>query len=731
MTELASEDSGVRRPLLLRRMFEVLLASPAPLPAREVMRRVEQREPFTERERSASSSGSPRVANFFHFASGWAKAVGWLDKSSAGWILTPEGRAKITGAGRSEDLHAELTQRYRQVQRDRRAAGPAGSDKVAVLTRALDLVEAGQWTAYSDLAELTGLANQNVGSFAAGTDHENGHRVLHADGQISASFRWTDDRTDDPREVLEAEGIEFDERGRASQAQRLTAHDLRAMLAEIDGEERERRAWMVRGSNVNGHNLVPAWLAKGSVSIPASQLRALPLPVTRPELVAIVDEDYSQKSYTTRTEKVSEIDTFVNRMRTGDLVVTSSGPNLHLGTVTGDAVAVRSDDDRSNLRRTVEWRDVDAPIDFASLPKSVAAKLSSQHTVIDLTSDLASLNALVDPVSPGPGPEPPPLQTHLPDASDDLAADLLVDQSWLQMCVDLLEDRKQLIYYGPPGTGKTFIAQRLAQHLTDPEAVKLVQFHPAYNYEDFFEGFRPTATSDGTGAVGFQLTPGPFRRLVDAARESPGTAYVLIIDEINRANLAKVFGELYFLLEYRDSAIDLLYSSGDDQSFTMPENVYIIGTMNTADRSIALVDAAMRRRFAFVPLHPSDPPTSGVLSQWLEREGLPQDTARLLDTLNSLIEDEDFKIGPSYFMRPSVHSDGGLELMWRTAILPLLEEHHYGEDVDVRRRYDLDRLLRASGSSGSAEDALLASDLDATTSTEEASEPRIQGFEHD
>src|SRR5699024_1872782 len=103
----------------------------------------------------------------------------------------------------------------------------------------------------------------------------------------------------------------------------------------------------------------------------------------------------------------------------------------------------------------------------------------------------------------------------------------------------------------------------------------------------------------------------------DQAEANPSTPYVLIIDEINRGNLAKIFGELYFLLEYRDKSVDLLYASGDDKGFRLPRNVLIIGTMNTADRSIALVDAAMRRRFSFVSLHPSEPPVDGVLRSWL------------------------------------------------------------------------------------------------------------------
>ncbi|MFN8027712.1 MAG: AAA family ATPase [Acidimicrobiia bacterium] len=134
---------------------------------------------------------------------------------------------------------------------------------------------------------------------------------------------------------------------------------------------------------------------------------------------------------------------------------------------------------------------------------------------------------------------------------------------------------------------------------------------------------------------------------MNRAREHPDQAFVLIIDEINRANLAKVFGELYFLLEYRDQVVDLLYSE-DEEGFT-PANLYLIGTMNTADRSIALVDAAMRRRFAFVELSPDIEPSRSLLAKWSASHGLGTTAADLLRRLNERIEDPDFRIGPSYF----------------------------------------------------------------------------------
>ena len=168
-----------------------------------------------------------------------------------------------------------------------------------------------------------------------------------------------------------------------------------------------------------------------------------------------------------------------------------------------------------------------------------------------------------------------------------------------------LNERKQVVLEGPPGTGKTFLVQHLLEACGVVEGQSaLVQFHPTYSYEDFVEGFRPTATTDGSGAS-LSVTPGPLKRIADEARNAQGKPFVLVIDEINRANIAKVFGELYFLLEYRDSEIELLYSEGE--RFSLPDNLFIIGTMNTADRSIALLDAAMRRRFVFLSMDTDEP----------------------------------------------------------------------------------------------------------------------------
>jgi 5-methylcytosine-specific restriction protein B len=560
------------------------------------------------------------------------------------------------------------------------------------VVQALSLVEAGSWTTYGDLAELASVPAQAVGQFIANNEVPSPHRVLQADGRVAPNFRWPDAaRTDDPHQLLVAEGVEFDDEGRANPEQRLRSEDLSEQIRDVGAEVARRRAWLVRGSSVNGHNLVPAWLAQGSVSLAASTLRPVEPGLSRTEIKTIVDEDYQHKSYAARNEKIAEFYAFLSRMQVGDLVATTSGGNVYLGLVTGEAEWTDSADKRSNLRRTVDWHNASAPVDFAALPAPLPAKLSSQSDVVDLTEELPLLENLIDAV-PAAAPPMPVGPVVLKDADDALADELLIDRAWLQEIIDLLRERRQIILYGPPGTGKTYVAQRIARHLTEPNAVKLVQFHPSYSYEDFFEGYRPETSEDGR--VGFALKPGPFRRIVEAARQDTSAPYILIIDEINRGNLAKVFGELYFLLEYRDRSIGLLYSAGDEDDFTLPENVLLIGTMNTADRSIALVDTAMRRRFAFVPLHPADEPVRGLLGRWIARQGYNQEPALLLAELNRKLTDRDYAIGPSYFMRPSVAQPAGLERIWRTSIMPLLEELHYGENADLDGWYGLAALRK-------------------------------------
>ena len=275
------------------------------------------------------------------------------------------------------------------------------------------------------------------------------------------------------------------------------------------------------------------------------------------------------------------------------------------------------------------------------------------------------------------GGDPP--RSELVNTLEELAEELHVPVDFLQNIETLLEEKKQAIFQGPPGTGKTYVAQKLARHLARAQdRCALVQFHPSYSYEDFVRGYRPTLLDKGQ--AGFELKDGPFLRIARQAEQDPDRNYYLIIDEINRGNLAKVFGELYFLLEYRDTVMNLMYQKDDEPPFKMPPNLYIIGTMNTADRSIALVDLALRRRFAFVNFATDTEPVKGLLRRWLKAKGLAsmEWVADIVERANEKLDDHHAAIGPSYFMRPDL-DDAAVERIWKHAVLPYVEEHLFGQ----------------------------------------------------
>ena len=287
-----------------------------------------------------------------------------------------------------------------------------------------------------------------------------------------------------------------------------------------------------------------------------------------------------------------------------------------------------------------------------------------------------------------------------PDLQD-IATELHLPVEFLEEISALLEDKKQVIFQGPPGTGKTYVAQKLAEHWAGSDSnVMLVQFHPSYAYEDFVQGFRPK-TADG-GQVTFELRDGPLRQIARSAAADATGKYYLIIDEINRGNIAKVFGELYFLLEYRDTPMRLQYS---DEPFSLPPNLYIIGTMNTADRSIALVDLALRRRFYFVEFHPNEEPIKDLLRRWLTKHGQDTRVADLVDRANAELKDHHAAIGPSYFMKKDL-DETSVRRIWKHSILPYIEERLFGE-IDRVKEFDIDKLRGADAHVSASEDGMV------------------------
>ena len=249
----------------------------------------------------------------------------------------------------------------------------------------------------------------------------------------------------------------------------------------------------------------------------------------------------------------------------------------------------------------------------------------------------------------------------------------------LTQWIQAINRKGQTIIQGPPGTGKTFIAEKLAKHLIGggDGFSDIIQFHPAYTYEDFIEGLRPITQN---GQLTYSIVPGRFLEFCEKAEACEDTC-VLIIDEINRANLSQVFGELMYLLDDRqDTARFIKLASG--KLFRIPTNVRIIGTMNTADRSIALVDNALRRRFAFIPVYPN----YEVLRQYHHREKTDFPVEKLISILNKLnkeeIKNKHYELGISFFLTNPLNEDI-IKDIWQMEIEPYLEEYFFNDPEKI------------------------------------------------
>ena len=273
---------------------------------------------------------------------------------------------------------------------------------------------------------------------------------------------------------------------------------------------------------------------------------------------------------------------------------------------------------------------------------------------------------------------------------NDITADgCFLPQSKIKMILKRLQAKKNIILQGPPGTGKTWLAKRLAFALIgqrDDSKIKAVQFHPNLSYEDFIRGWRPS----GEGKL--TLVDGPFMEMIDNAIKDPDSKYVIVIEEINRGNPAQVFGEMLTLLETDkrtpDEALELSYKREDGERVFIPDNLYVVGTMNIADRSLALVDLALRRRFAFIDLEPT---LGKPWHDWVQsKNGIDSATLKEIDSRITILNNEisadaslgaQFKVGHSY-VTPAVGMNITDAKEWfnevvETEIGPLLDEYWF------------------------------------------------------
>jgi 5-methylcytosine-specific restriction protein B len=312
----------------------------------------------------------------------------------------------------------------------------------------------------------------------------------------------------------------------------------------------------------------------------------------------------------------------------------------------------------------------------------------------------------VDISEPEPEPEPPYEMEHALE-------DLFFTQAELKKWLRLLEHRRNLVLTGPPGVGKTFVAQRLAWLLIGAQrddAVTFVQFHQAYSYEQFVLGYRPAGGDRPTGGAPnesksrpqFELSQGPLFRIAEQAHADPNEKFVLIIDEINRGNISRILGEALMLLEADKReprwGVELAYrpegSRFADGKFHLPPNLYVIGTMNTADRSLAVVDYALRRRFAFVDIKPrvdSDEFARHVLDKKLPESVLTR-LRECVKQLNSCI-DKDGALGPGFEIGHSFFTLGD-KVRWRAAADPVEAETLANEWLDEVFEFEIEPLLR-------------------------------------
>jgi hypothetical protein len=448
-------------------------------------------------------------------------------------------------------------------------------------------------------------------------------------------------------------------------------------------ETADRKIWAIALGE--GGRLWNESYEKGIISIGWDQLGDLSAYKSQDEVMAKLTEIRGADGQTPSNDSLCCYQ-FVHEMKAGDLVIAKIGRKKILGggVVTSDYIYQPERREHKNIRQ-VKWITSEkAELPGTGGPIKTLTEISRYPEFREFVEAYVAEKTVQEKI------------VSDPYSYEDALKDLFLSEADLKSVIDTAKRKKNIILQGPPGVGKTFVSKRLAYLLMgekDPSRVEFVQFHQSYSYEDFVQGWRPN--SDG----GFNLKSGSFYEFCRKARSDLSRPHVFIIDEINRGNLSKIFGELLMLIESDkrglENAIKLTYSESEADRFSVPENVFIIGLMNTADRSLAIVDYALRRRFAFFNLPPQleSAKFESVITKAGGSANLVKKIRERIGGLNQVIGNErrdlgpGFQIGHSYFCPvDQIKSDSEWYLnVINTEIKPLIEEYWFDspEKVDT------------------------------------------------
>lgn len=388
----------------------------------------------------------------------------------------------------------------------------------------------------------------------------------------------------------------------------------------------------------------------------------------------VIDESLSYKNAAHATWQ------FANEMKIGDIVFVKKGMHqiIGRGVVMSDYEYDDTRDDEYKNIRQVDWTH------NGKWPHPGQAVMKTLTDITSYTDYVEKLNSLFEDETEEDAEDVE--KTYPPYTKEDFLSEVFMPEEEYEKLSGILRIKKNIIIQGAPGVGKTFAAKRIAfsmMGVKDVERVMMVQFHQSYSYEDFIMGFRPSTD-------GFELKRGAFYNFCKKAEIDGDNDYFFIIDEINRGNLSKIFGELFMLIENdkRGVSLQLLYS---DEKFSVPKNIYIIGMMNTADRSLAMLDYALRRRFAFFEIKPGFT-TDGFRKYRMSLENEKFDKLiACVESLNNAISNDEslgdgFCIGHSYFcnLLPDTINDQVLSGIVEYELIPLLKEYWFDEPTKVK-----------------------------------------------